>query len=178
MSEKLSVSSSEISGEAPRFALEVGTASLAALLDISPRRVRQLAVAGILERLANGNFDVTASVAAFIANRVKVIETRFKRDPALQSERLRNLRFQNEVAEEGLVSTRSAMAVISAITATIEEGLRKLPDAFADDLAMQRKINDCLDEVLVDLQVRADIQLAALRQGCIDDGDNETMEEI
>ena len=162
--------------ERPATAVEVGTADLAALLDVSPRRVRQLAAAGIIEKLENGRFDVPVSVAAFIANRVKMIETRFKRDPALQNERLRKLCFQNDAAEQGLISTKGAMAAISAITATIAEGLRKLPNGFADDSGLQRKITKSLDEVLIDLFARADMQLAALRQGCIDEGDNETLE--
>ncbi|WP_263258674.1 hypothetical protein [Pseudomonas oryzihabitans] len=86
-------------------ALDVTDAQLARLLDVSARRVRQLAEQGTLERVAPGRFNLAASVAA-------MIEQAGGNGSEFQRQRTRKMTADATAAELALAKERGEVAPI------------------------------------------------------------------
>lgn len=84
----------------------VTDAQLAGILDVSARRVRQLAEVGTLERASPGRFELGASVRA-------LLEHAAGNGSQLQRERTRKLKADADLAELELARRRGEVALIS-----------------------------------------------------------------
>jgi phage terminase Nu1 subunit (DNA packaging protein) len=86
------------------MAEEVGhpLATIAALLDLTPRRVTQLSQQGVIPRLAHGRYSVTAAVQGYI---------RYLRERAMQGD---------PAGADQIAASRAALMSARARTATLE----------------------------------------------------------
>lgn len=95
--------------------LEVSDVELAALVDLTPRRIRQLATEGKLVRVGRNRFKLGDSVRALLAEAAENNE-----GSELQKERLRKLRAEATMAELHLAEQVGQVARIEEVQRTWE----------------------------------------------------------
>lgn len=84
----------------------VTDAQLAAILDVSARRIRQLVESGTLERVERGRFELGPSIRALLEHAAGT-------GSELQRERTRKLRADADMSELELARRKSQVALIS-----------------------------------------------------------------
>jgi len=149
--------------------MEVGTADLAAILGRTDRWIRDLENQGVLQKTARGRYKLAASVQAYVEWRLKAeVDRRYDESDARQQieiERARKLRLQNDEAENKLVPTDLGIAAVDFIVGILRTDLAGVPALITEDVALRRRAEDAIDQVLNSVADRFEKASAALEQG-------------
>ncbi len=169
----------------PGLPENVTTAALADLLSLTPRRVQQLVDEGVLVKVAHGKLALKSSVQGYLGWKLQS-ETRppTKSEDALDRERIRKLKLENDETERRLVGIDDAVAAVDAIAGPIPSELAGVAPRVSDDLAIRRKVEDEINAVCTEISKRlhkAGVDLRegrdALAAGAADDPDGVGEEE-
>lgn len=137
----------------PAEPLILATPALAAILDLSPRRVQQLAAEGVLQSEAHGSWDATKAVPAYIAHRLAQETARTAQRSGGAAERhvtakARAVELRTARDEGVLCDTAEAVAVVEEVLGTIRSGFGGLAARVTRDLALRDVINSQVDDTL------------------------------
>jgi hypothetical protein len=135
----------------------------ARLIMVSERHVQRLAASGWIEK----PYTVPGVVQGYIRwlqddNRKA---TKLSGEEDVRSERARKLKMENDENERQLVRTDDALAAIDHIRGIVCSGLAAIPARATDDLALRRRIEGAVDDVLAGIDARHDAACEALRAG-------------
>ncbi|MEM9910284.1 MAG: terminase small subunit, Nu1 [Pseudomonadota bacterium] len=131
----------------------VGTADLAALLDISTNRVNRLARDGSIPKLGRGQFSLIGSVQAYVKYARDNPTGRQIKDADLAAEKQRLTKAQADRAETiaarergELVKATEVETEWAAIVTDLRAALLAVPERIAIDLGLDRETATALDE--------------------------------
>lgn len=127
--------------------------ALAGLLDVSPRRVRQIAAEAQIQPVARGQWPVAAIVRAAVAAAGKARTGDAEREAraALMQARAREIQLRTAREEGELIPTEEAVAYTQAVVGTLVSRLNGLPAQITRDLDERRRIEAMLDEIRRDV---------------------------
>jgi hypothetical protein len=101
----------------------VGAEKIAKALNISPRRVRQLAEAGVLPRESHGRYDFVKCILAAARTKVERLPEIDEKIPGLTAERERRLRVQRERDEIRLARERGDLIPVEIFQSKLSEAI-------------------------------------------------------
>lgn len=148
---------------------EISVKMLARIFEISERRVQQLAELGVFEKVRHGRYKLDGAGRAYADYLVKSeIERRFDDSSAkeqVEIERARKLKLENDTRENILIETPIAIAAIDLIVGQLRTDLAGVPARASEDVAIRRRVEDAINDVLEALADRFAKAGAALRAG-------------
>jgi phage terminase Nu1 subunit (DNA packaging protein) len=153
------------------------TAALAKYLDLSHRRVQQLADEKILPRLPNGNFDLDACRVAYIRYLRDEGRRVSKTAAASRTQELRGDEIELRLARERgkLIEFEEVELFITDITAALSAELSGVPAGCTRDLDLRKTIEERQHAAIDRCRRRFEEASEALRAGReIFDDDEET----
>lgn len=127
--------------------------ALATLLDVTPRRVRQLASEAHIEPLARGLWPVGAVIRAAVTAAGREREGSSERDAraALMRARAREIEIRTAEREGELIPTDEAVAYTQSVVGALISRMNGLPAQITRDARERRKIEAILDEIRSDV---------------------------
>ena len=148
--------------------MEVSTADLAEILNVTERRIQQLAGTGVLRRQAHGTWVLPESVQAFIAHRLNGATTKLKAKSGGAEERLKDIKARREELklareERELVPLADAIFAMDQIAGTIGLEVNNVPARYTRDLDERDRLQVEIDAVLTKVANRISECGAALR---------------
>jgi hypothetical protein len=147
----------------PRY---VGRDVLAKLLGVTDRWVSNLVNDGVLPKEARGEFDLALCIQAYVRYREKQAADKASRpDDAVEVERVRRMRRENDEAERLLIPVDEAIDSLSAIIGPIQADLATIPVHSTDDPRLRSKIDDVVTRVINGIAKRFGKVGPALRNG-------------
>lgn len=131
----------------------VSQGEMAAILGVSDRTVRNLTGSGVLTEVDRGKYALHATVKAYVqyVERGRLATERSAKVSAMDDERLRRLRIENDREEGRTVPVYEAQAAFNAAMTEVASGLDILPNRHASELAMMNdagKIKHRLKEIV------------------------------
>lgn len=136
--------------------MQVSTEDLAQVLGLTPRRLQQLENTGVLVRLAHGEWDLAASVQAYVQHRVKGQTDRRRRstgEPGSAEAKLKaakagreELKLAQEMGE--LIPTEEAIAILDEVIGTLRADLAGVPARLTREMTWREKIEAEIDAAL------------------------------
>ncbi len=131
----------------------VSQVDMAAILGVTDRTVRNLTLSGVLVEVDRGKYALHATVKAYVqyVERGRVASERSAKVSALDDERLRRLRIENDREEGRSVPVYEAQVVFNAAITEIASALDILPNRHSSELAMMNdagKIKHKLKEIV------------------------------
>ncbi len=132
----------------------VSQSEIAAILGVSDRTVRNLTIDGVLREVDKAKYDLHATVKAYVGYiaRGRVATERSAQRNALESERVRRLRIEND-RDEGLsVPLMEFQAAMNAVMLALGTALDILPNRHSAELAIMNdagKIKHRLRDITV-----------------------------
>lgn len=135
--------------------------ALATLLDVTPRRVRQIASESHIKAAGRGLWPVAPIVRAAVAAAGREREGSAERDAraALMRARAREIELRTAREEGELVPTEEAVAYTQSVVGALISRMNGLPARITRDARERRKIEAILDEI------RADVAKASAEHG-------------
>ena len=125
--------------------------TLAALFDLTLRRIQQLADSGTLKRHSHGHYFTAGAGAAITKLLVQNEMAKLEQQAAPSKvdydvERARHMRLKNDQAEHILIETADAIALVDWVFGKVWSELQGLPAAITDDVAERRRIEHVIDQ--------------------------------
>lgn len=123
--------------------------ALAALLDVTPRRIRQIASEGRMKPLSRGLWPVAPIIRAAIAAAGREREGDAERNAraSLMRARAREIEVRVAEREKELVPTEEAVAYTQAVIGALISRMNGLPAQITRDLDERRRIETILDTI-------------------------------
>lgn len=147
----------------------VSAPALGALLGKTDRWVRGLENDGVFTKAERGLYPLAPSLQAYVAHVRESEIAKAAREPsaktAIDRERARKLRLENDARERELIPMDEALAAIDFILAEVRNGLAGVAARVSDDVRERRRIDDQIDAVLGDLDTKLREAGAALEAG-------------
>lgn len=127
--------------------------ALADLLNVSARRVRQIAVEARIKPAARGQWPVAAIIRATIAaaGKARMGDAEREARAALMQARAHEIRLRTAREEGELVPTDEAVAYTQAVVGALISRLNGLPAQITRDLRERRRIEKMIDEIRADV---------------------------
>lgn len=146
---------------------DVPLQQIAAVLGISDRQVRSLTTEGVFETVARARYPLAKTVQAYIAYvaRGRVATKHAEKRSAIEDERLRRLRIENDREEGNTVPLYEAQAAFNAAMVLIAARMDALPSRHASELAAMSdagKIRHFLKDVIIGIREDAAAKLERL----------------
>jgi len=126
---------------------------MALILGVTDRTVRNLTASGVLSEVERGKYALHATVKAYVdyVARGRVASERSAKVSALDDERVRRLRIENDREEGSTVPVYEAQAAFNAAMTEVAAALDILPNRHCAELAMMNdagKIKHRLKEIV------------------------------
>jgi hypothetical protein len=160
--------------------MEVSTADLALILGVTPRRLQQLAAAKVFLAARHGEWELAASVQAFVKHQVESEAAKHAKTRGKAREKLDQVKAEREALKldqerAALMPTAEALAILDDIVGVIRTGCAGLPARITRDLALRGKIETELDAILGRAADQLEQRSVALRSGGDDAAAAETL---
>jgi len=116
----------------------VAQADMAAVLGVTDRTLRNLTASGVLLQVDRGKYALAQTVKAYVeyVARGRIASERSTTISALDDERLRRLRIENDREEGSTVPVYEAQTAFNAAMTEVASALDILPSRHASELAM------------------------------------------
>lgn len=145
--------------------IDLSAAQMAAVLNVTERRVRQLAAEGVVKRAdRRGRYKLVPSVANYIST----LSTG-ERDVGLapiRQERLLKLQRENALRDRELISMDEAAGIVDQLVGSFVSSLNGLPARVTNDVRERRRLEAIIDaerQRLADKLAEIQAKLAAGR---------------
>jgi hypothetical protein len=152
-----------------------GTADMAQLLGVSPRRIQQLVAQGVFVREARGLFDGPSTVQSYVAFRERTLITEVggsgeygKARLALIKEKIAAAKFDREIRLRDWLPTRGVVAITMGMTVVFKNKLLGIGASTAPSLAAEKSPAKCraivdarIFEALTELAKMGDVVIKA-----------------
>lgn len=150
--------------------MEVSTADLAEILNVTERRIQQLATSGVLRRQDHGTWILPESVQAFLAYRLRSAAGKTKAKSGTVDEQIKLVKLRREqmrlaADERELVPVAEALAAASEVAGAVAFRMNAVAPAFTRDLAEQERLQKIIDDGLRSVADRLEELGASLRGG-------------
>lgn len=123
---------------------DLSAEEMAKVIGLTPRRVRQLAAEGVVQRAdRRGRYRLVPSVASYCATL-----SSGERDAGLapiRQERLVRLRMENAARDRELISMDEAAGVVDQLTGAFLSSLNGLPARVTNDVRERRRLEAIID---------------------------------
>ncbi len=148
------------------FTIGVTSASIAALLQMSKRRVSQLAAAGVITRIGRDRYS--PDLGSFIEYRVNLAKEKLNKTTSsseFDTEQLRRIRRQNDHADDQLVARQEVEETIAFISKSVVTGIASIPTESAATGDVYERLNAVCNDVSMGIHARAESAIAKLANG-------------
>lgn len=128
----------------------ISTAQAAALLELTPERVRQLVKSGHIEKRAKDQVPLVSAVRGYI-HFLKDEERRSSKSASasrVQDARAREIELKTAEREGSLMDVEEVRAVVAEWGGVIRTGLNSIPARLSRDMTFRRKIETEIDDVI------------------------------
>lgn len=148
--------------------MEVSTADLAEILNISARRIQQLAGSGVFRKLGHGEWLLPECVQAFIEHKVQSEVRKVSKSDIAGGDRLKEIKARREELklareERELVPLLDAIYAMDQVAGAIVLQMNNVPARFTRDLDERERLQAEIDDALTTVANRIQKCGAALR---------------
>ena len=145
----------------------IGAGEAAELLQITPRRLQQLAAEGWIPRGKRGQYTVGGVVQGYVRS---IRDEKAKSSKSAGEDRIREMRARQlelEIAREErvLIPTEDAIAAMEEVVGMVRADLSGVPARLTRDIERRREIEQAINAVLARTAERLGKSAAALETG-------------
>lgn len=134
------------------FPEDVTADQLAALIDVTPKTIRNHADRGVVVRSGRGKYLLAKSLRNLLADARKARRSNDldREQLALVREKRKAAELRNAQTEGELIELSEAIATLDTVVATFRIGLDSLPAKITRDVALRKAIKAECDSTLID----------------------------
>lgn len=151
-------------------AKSIDTATAAALIDVTPRRLQQLVGEGYVKSAGRGRWSLVNVVQGYIRSLRDANKRAAARadEDEMRALKLREKRRVVEEAERLLIPTEAAVDALEKIVGHVRAEVTSLPARMTRDPALKRELEGHANEILAGLAKRLGEAGESLRAGGVD----------